>query len=148
MNISRLSWQNIISNPLHTALSLLLMTLGIGIISLLFLLNNQTEQQLQSNLRGIDMVVGSKGSPMQIILSSIYHIDNPTGNIPYEEALKIKKNPLVDITIPLSFGDDVLGWQSPAQVSKHMRDAQLNGDAWVDLLKKSRKEFRDDLDLD
>lgn len=50
--------------------------------------------------------------------------------------------------IPLSVGDDVLGWQSPAQVSKHMRDAQLNGDAWVDLLKKLRKDFRDDLDLD
>ena len=50
--------------------------------------------------------------------------------------------------VPLSVADDVLGWQSPAQVSKHMRDAQLNGDAWVDLLKKLRKDSRDDLDLD
>ena len=82
MNISRLSWQNLISNPLNTTLSLLLMTFGVGIISLLFLLNNQIEQQLQANLRGVDMVVGSKGSPLQLILSSIYHIDNPTGNIP------------------------------------------------------------------
>ena len=53
-----------------------------------------------------------------------------------------------DGMIPLSVADDVLGWQSPAQVSKHMRDAQLNGDAWVDLLKKLRKDSRDDLDLD
>ena len=53
-----------------------------------------------------------------------------------------------DGMVPLSVGDDVLAWQSPAQVSKHMRDAQLNGDAWVDLLKKLRKDFRDDLDLD
>lgn len=53
-----------------------------------------------------------------------------------------------DGMIPLSVADDVLGWQSPAQVSKHMRDAQLNGDAWVDLLKKSRKDFRVELDLD
>ena len=53
-----------------------------------------------------------------------------------------------DGMIPLSVADDVLGWQSPAQVSKHMRDAQLNGDAWVDFLKKLRKDFRDDLDLD
>ena len=50
--------------------------------------------------------------------------------------------------VPLSVADDVLGWQSPAQVSNHMRDAQLNGDAWVDLLNKLRKDFRDDLDLD
>ena len=72
MNISRLSWQNLISNPLNTTLSLLLMTLGVGIISLLFLLNNQIEQQLQANLKGVDMVVGSKGSPLQLILSSIF----------------------------------------------------------------------------
>ena len=53
-----------------------------------------------------------------------------------------------DGMIPLSVADDVLGWQSPAQVSKHMRDAQLNGDAWVNLLKNLRKEHRMELDLD
>lgn len=53
-----------------------------------------------------------------------------------------------DGMIPLSVGDDVLGWQSPAQVSKHMRDAQLNGDVWVNLLKKLRKEHRIELGLD
>tara|TARA_B100001939_G_scaffold3709_1_gene3510 strand:+ start:886 stop:2196 length:1311 start_codon:yes stop_codon:yes gene_type:complete len=111
MNISRLSWQNLISNPLNTTLSLLLMTLGVGIISLLFLLNNQIEQQLQANLRGVDMVVGSKGSPLQLILSSIYHIDNPTGNIPYSEAIKIDNNSLVDLTVPLSYGDSYNGFR-------------------------------------
>ena len=50
--------------------------------------------------------------------------------------------------IPLGVGDDVLARQTPAQVSKHMRDAQLDGDAWVDLLRKLRKDFRDELDLD
>ena len=111
MNISRLSWQNLISNPLNTTLSLLLMTFGVGIISLLFLLNNQIEQQLKTNLRGVDMVVGSKGSPLQLILSSIYQIDNPTGNIPYSEAIKIENNPLVNLTIPLSFGDSYNGFR-------------------------------------
>ena len=111
MNISKLSWKNLISNPLNTVLSLLLMTFGAGIISLLFLLNNQIEQQLQANLRGVDMVVGSKGSPLQLILSSIYHIDNPTGNIPYREAIKIDNNPLVDLTVPLSFGDSYNGFR-------------------------------------
>ena len=111
MNIKRLSWQNLISNPLNTTLSLLLMTFGVGIISLLLLLNNQIEQQLQSNLRGVDMVVGAKGSPLQLILSSIYHIDNPTGNISYKEANKLNKNPLVDLTIPLSYGDSYNGFR-------------------------------------
>ena len=111
MNISKLSWRNLISNPLNTTLSLLLMTLGVGIISLLLLLNNEVEQQLDRNLKGIDMVVGAKGSPLQLILSSVYHIDNPTGNISFAEVEKLQKNRMVKLTIPLSFGDSYKGYR-------------------------------------
>lgn len=111
MNIRKLAWVNLISDPFNTMLSLFLMAFGVGIISLLILLNNQVEQQLQNNLRGIDMVVGAKGSPLQLILSSIYHIDNPTGNISFKEANQLTKNPLVDFTIPLSYGDSYNGFR-------------------------------------
>lgn len=57
------------------------------------------------------MVVGAKGSPLQLILSSVYHIDNPTGNIPYKEAKELSKNPMVESTIPLSFGDSYNGYR-------------------------------------
>lgn len=111
MNTHKLAWRNLLSNPLNTALSLLLMTFGVGIISLLLLLNNQVENQLQNNIRGIDMVVGAKGSPLQLILSSLYHVDAPTGNISYSLAKKITKNPLVDFGIPLSYGDSYNGFR-------------------------------------
>ena len=111
MNINRLAWVNIISHPFNTLLSLLLMTFGVGIISLILLLNNQIEKQLQNNLKGIDMVIGAKGSPLQLILSSIYHIDNPTGNIFYKEANKLVDNPLVDFAIPISYGDSYNGFR-------------------------------------
>ena len=45
----------------------------------------ELEEKLYSNLNGIDMVIGAKGSPLQLILSSIYHLDNPTGNVLLEE---------------------------------------------------------------
>lgn len=111
MNIRRLSWRNLISNPLSTILCLLLMTLGVGIISLVLLLNNEVEQQLQKNVKEIDMVVGAKGSPLQLILSTVYHIDNPTGNISLKEIENLKRNPLVKSTIPLSFGDTYNGFR-------------------------------------
>lgn len=111
MSITRLSWRNLISNPLNTVLSLLLMTLGVGIISLLLLLNNEVKQQLDRNLKGIDMVVGAKGSPLQLILSSVYHIDNPTGNISFAEVEKLQKNRMIKSAIPLSFGDSYKGYR-------------------------------------
>ena len=50
--------------------------------------------------------------------------------------------------IPLSVSDDVLGWQSPAQVSYLMAKAQTEGSVWVDELIEDRAEWRKDLELD
>ena len=102
MNLLKISWANLREKKLSSFLSGLLLTLGIGIISLLLLLNQQLDAQFRRNLRGIDMVVGAKGSPLQLILSSIYQIDAPTGNVPLAEVNKLKMNPFVKTVIPLS----------------------------------------------
>jgi putative ABC transport system permease protein len=66
---------------------------------------------MDNNLRGIDMVVGAKGSPLQLILSSVYHVDSPTGNISYKEADKISKNRMVGSSIKLLYGDNHKGYR-------------------------------------
>ena len=121
MNINRLSWVNLVSNPFNTILSLLLMSFGVGIISLLLLLNNSVEDKLYRNLKGVDMVIGAKGSPLQLILSSIYHIDNPTGNISLKEVNKIKSNPFIKSTIPLSFGDSFKGFRIVGTTGEYLK---------------------------
>jgi len=50
--------------------------------------------------------------------------------------------------IPLSPSDDVVGWQSPAQVSYLMAKAQSEGSVWVDELIADKAEWRKDLGLD
>jgi putative ABC transport system permease protein len=105
MNLFKISWANLKDKPLSSFLSGLLMTLGITIISLLLLLNKQLDEQFSRNVKGIDMVLGAKGSPLQLILSSIYQIDSPTGNIPLEEAERLTRNPMIKTAIPLSMGD-------------------------------------------
>ena len=95
MNLFHISWRNLIDKPLSSFLSGLLMTFGITIISLLLLLNKQLDDQFRRNIRGIDMVIGAKGSPLQLILSSIYQIDSPTGNIPLDEVTQLTRNPMI-----------------------------------------------------
>ena len=111
MNIFKLSLKNIFNKPLSSSISLALLILGIGIISLLLQLNTLIKDQMDNNLRGIDMVVGAKGSPLQLILSSVYHIDSPTGNISLEEAEEISKNRMVGSSIKLLYGDNYKGYR-------------------------------------
>lgn len=111
MNLLRLSWKNLTHQPWSTGLSLVLAALGAGLISLLLQLNHQLDQQFQRNLAGIDLVVGAKGSPLQLILSGMYHIDAPTGNIPIAEskAFLNPRHPLIKKAVPLSLGDSHRG---------------------------------------
>ena len=111
MNIFKLSIKNIVSKPLNSVLSLALLIFGIGIISLMLQLNSLIKTQMDNNLKGIDMVVGAKGSPLQLILSAVYHIDSPTGNISVEDAEKIKNNRMVGSSIDLLYGDNYKGYR-------------------------------------
>ena len=85
--------------------------LGVGIISLLLHFEKYTQNQIVGNLAGIDLVAGAKGSPLQLIMSSVLHVDYPTGNISLEEANKLSKNPLVEKTIPIALGDNYKGFR-------------------------------------
>lgn len=102
--------RNIWFKPLNALLSIILLTAGIGIISLLILVQEQFEKKFSRNLEGIDLVMGAKGSPLQIILSAVYQIDAPTGNIKYQEAKKWMKHPFVKTAIPLAYGDSYMGF--------------------------------------
>lgn len=103
--IARLSWKNTWYKPGRNIVSLLLLALGSGITLFVLRAHYATEQALLTNMRSVDMVIGAKGSPLQIILSGLYHIDQPTGNISVSEVARIRKQPLVKQVIPLAYGD-------------------------------------------
>lgn len=111
MNLLKLGWKNLVHQPWSTTLSLVLAALGAGLISLMLQLNHQLSQQFERNLAGVDLVLGAKGSPLQLILSGMYHIDAPTGNIPIADckAFLNPKHPLIQTAIPLSLGDSYQG---------------------------------------
>lgn len=103
--LGKIAWKNIIYKPLNTALCIGLLLLGVGIISLLLLIQHQLEQKFAQDLQNIDVVIGAKGSPLQLVLSAIYHMDTPTGNIKLADARSIMDDPLVEEAIPLAYGD-------------------------------------------
>jgi len=108
MNLVTLSASYLRARPLNTALSVILLALGVATIVLLLLVVGQAEERMHRDARGIDLVVGAKGSPMQLMLSGIYHLDAPTGNIPLSAAALLSKNRMVKRAMPLALGDS---WQ-------------------------------------
>lgn len=125
--IGKLAWKNIWFKPLNTVLSVILLTSSVAIITVLILLQDQFEEQFSSNADNVDLVLGAQGSPLQLVLSSVYQMDAPTGNINYDSAKVWMRNPFVKSAIPLAFGDNYLGYKivgtTPEYVSKY--DAKI-----------------------
>lgn len=111
MKLFIIAWKNCWQKAGATALTLLLLSFGVGIISMMLLLENQLNEKFNKNIKDIDFVLGAKGSPLQLILANVYHIDAPTGNIKISEAEKIIKNPTIKEAIPLAYGDNYEGWR-------------------------------------
>lgn len=105
------AWQNLRAKPLQTALSLALLGFGVGMVSLMLLTEKQVNEAFERNIKDIDLVLGAKGSPLQLILANVYHIDAPTGNINQRAAEKVLKHPYIDSGIPLAYGDNHEGYR-------------------------------------
>lgn len=117
--------RNILYKPLSTVLSWILLLFGVAIISLLLVIQQQLEQKFKNDLQDVDLVIGAKGSPLQLVLSAIYHVDAPTGNISEKEVNKIIHNPMIRQTIPLAYGDNYKGFTILGTDSTYIKNAHF-----------------------
>ena len=104
INAFTLALKSLRHRPLATTLNLLLMAVGIAMMSFVLSASQQMADRALRDAQGIDLVVGAKGSPLQLILSSIYHVDVPTGNIPLAAQQQLAQNRMVKNVIPLALG--------------------------------------------
>lgn len=134
MNLFTLSIKNVFAKPLSSLLSILLFGFGVAIIVAILLTSSFLKNEINKNAEGIDLVVGAKGSPLQIILASIFHIDFPTGNISLKDANNLTRNRLVASAIPLSLGDSYQGYRIVGTTGDYAKlyEAELAEGAWFE----------------
>jgi putative ABC transport system permease protein len=133
MKIVAIAFRYLWSRPLAAALNLLLLSLGLAAITFVLLISEQMDQTFERDMAGIDLVVGAKGSPMQLILAGVFHIDVPPGNIPLEAVQELAQNPQVAKLIPLSLGDTYQGFRivgTTAAYPQHHKMAMAQGQLW------------------
>lgn len=134
MTLLRLAWRYLWAQPLTTGLNLLLLSLGLAAISFVMLISEQIEAGVRRDLAGIDLVVGAKGSPMQIMLAGVFHLDVPTGNIPLATLDALRANRLVARAVPISLGDTLHGFRIVGTTADYLdlyRARLAGGRAWT-----------------
>ncbi len=134
MKTIALAWRYLWSRPLAAGLNVLLLSLGLASLSFVLLASHQIDKAFERDLAGIDVVVGAKGSPMQLILSGVFHIDAPTGNVPLAAVKQLEQHPQVARLIPISLGDSYRGFRivgSKPDYLTHYSAAFAQGGVWT-----------------
>ena len=128
-----LSVASIRRRALATTLTVTLLSLGVATIVVLLLFQAQLDQRLARDAHGIDLVVGAKGSGLQLVLSAVFHVDVPSGNIPMDEARSLVQHPMVAAAYPLALGDAYAGFRivgtTPAYAA-HYNGRLVRGGWW------------------
>jgi putative ABC transport system permease protein len=107
----RLALAYLADRPLTSALNVLLLAISVAMLVLLMQVSRQAEQRFERDVAGIDLVVGAKGSPLQLILSAVFHVDQPTGNIPAASLDLLRRDRAVARAVPLALGDNFKGFR-------------------------------------
>jgi putative ABC transport system permease protein len=111
MSIFSLVIKNIAQRKLSIALTALSVALGVALISATLDIKKQVEENFTQTGVGYELILGAKGSPLQLVLNTVYHLGNPTGNLPYSTYQQYKRNPFVSYAIPMGLGDNYKGFR-------------------------------------
>ena len=111
MNFFFMAWQYLKFRWLVSLLTIFGISTGVALVCAVLALRHESEKALSRDAGLYDLVAGGKGSPLQLVLSSVYHLDSPTGNIPYKEYERIRSDPRVEWAAPVGLGDNYLGYR-------------------------------------
>jgi putative ABC transport system permease protein len=129
----RLLWGQLKRRPLTTTLHLTLISLGTAAMLIVTHMVEHIAEKGARDARGIDLVVGAKGSPVQLVLAGVYHSDVASGNVPLDDVNALAQLPLVKSVVPLSIGDSFSGARivgtTPAFID-HYRATFAGGGLW------------------
>ncbi|MBK6536676.1 MAG: ABC transporter permease [Ignavibacteria bacterium] len=118
MNTLRIVYKNIKQRSLSSMLTILSVLLGVGLVTAILILKNESEEAFNHAATGYEIIVGPKGSSLQLTLSTVYQIGLPIQNMPIKVYDLLKNDKRVRLAIPYVFGDNYKNFRITGTVSE------------------------------
>ncbi|MBI4567810.1 MAG: ABC transporter permease [Planctomycetes bacterium] len=106
--------KNLRQRLLATALTSASVALGVALIVAIHVIREEAQKSLRAGTAGYQVVVGAKGSATQLVLNTVFHLDQSPGTIPYAYYWQLKHDPKVEWAVPYAVGDNYYGFRCVA----------------------------------
>ena len=114
MSLWKIAWRSIQQRSLASLLTTISMALGVMLVVAVLVVYNVVHQAFHRGGQGYDLIVGpSKGSNLELVLSSVFYIGQPKTTMPYSIYLDLYQNRIggnwVRDAVPICLGDNYEG---------------------------------------
>src|SRR5271170_4835875 len=121
MNYFQLVLKQMRQRALSTWLTTLSVMLGVALATAIMVMGRESQSMFGQSDYGYDAIVGKKGSKLQLVMNTVYHLDVSPGNIPFDQYTRLLPPPAgvpasadnfskyVKIAVPTVVGDTLNG---------------------------------------
>ncbi len=127
MNTPLIVYKNLRQRALSTVMTAVAIALGVALVTAITCLRQQARDNFDRVAASYELVVGAKGSPLQLVLNTVYHLDVPVGNIPYDYYQTLKNDWRVQYAVPFALGDNYQGFRLVGTEAEYFKFIELRG---------------------
>jgi len=116
-------------------LVILALTSSMALLLAVDRINVATQNGFNQSLSGVDLVLGPRGSGIELMLYTVFHLGKPTNNITAETFKDIAQDPKIEWAVPVALGDSHRGFRVIATSSEYFERIKFAGDQTLQFLK-------------
>lgn len=109
-------------HALSSAVTMAAVALAVGLVMSVFCIKDQARNAFTGGTMGFDAVLGARGSPLQLVLNAVFHLETSPGNIPWSLYEEIRRDPRVALAVPFALGDNYHGFRLVGTTEKLFTD--------------------------
>jgi len=109
--LPRLALRSVMNRRATALLTLLTVAISVTLFLGVEKVRHGARESFENTISGVDLIVGARSSPINLLLYSVFHIGNPTNAISWESYQAVAGAPAVDWTVPISLGDSHRGYR-------------------------------------
>jgi len=111
MTLPLILYRSLRQHALPSLVAMASIALASGLLMTVWAVRDEAQDSFVNTTTTFDAVLGARGSKLQLVLNSIFHLEASPGNIPESDYLMIKRHPAVKTAIPIAVGDNYYGWR-------------------------------------
>ena len=106
MAVLLLVYKSLRHHLVSTLVSALAIALAGGLLMAVWVVQQEANRAFTGVTGGFDAVLGARSSKLQLVLNSIFHLEESPGNIAAADVEAIRKHPSVELALPIAVGDN------------------------------------------